>query len=150
MRLAGTIRDFDVSSFNRLEWRWPDAYKIARETLRSLAPHGLYAHCALLQAIGDALPIFPADEVLVLAPEAGAQTWLEHGIEQRIRELLERSLMLVTALAPKIGYDKAAQIAKTAHKHGTTLREEALALGFVTEEEFNATVRAELMIKPGA
>ena len=70
--------------------------------------------------------------------------------EQRIRELLERSLMLVTALAPKIGYDKAAQIAKTAHKHGTTLREEALALGFVTEEEFNATVRAELMIKPGA
>ena len=65
-------------------------------------------------------------------------------------ELLERSLMLVTALAPKIGYDKAAQIAKTAHKHGTTLREEALALGFVTEEDFNATVRAELMIKPGA
>ena len=54
--------------------------------------------------------------------------------EQRIRELLERSLMLVTALAPKIGYDKAAHIAKTAHKHGTTLREEALALGYVTEE----------------
>jgi fumarate hydratase, class II len=70
--------------------------------------------------------------------------------EKRIRELLERSLMLVTALAPKIGYDKAAQIAKTAHKHGTTLREEALALGYVSEEEFNATVRAELMIKPGA
>jgi 3-oxoacyl-(acyl-carrier-protein) synthase len=54
VRLAGTIRDFDVTSFNRLEWRWPDAYKIARETLRSLAPHGLYAHCALLQAIGNA------------------------------------------------------------------------------------------------
>jgi fumarate hydratase, class II len=70
--------------------------------------------------------------------------------EKRIQELLERSLMLVTALAPKIGYDKAAQIAKTAHKHGTTLREEALALGFVTEEEFNAVVRPELMIKPGA
>ncbi len=70
--------------------------------------------------------------------------------ETRIKELLERSLMLVTALAPKIGYDKAAQIAKTAHKHGTTLREEALALGFVTEEEFNAVVRPELMIKPGA
>jgi fumarate hydratase, class II len=66
--------------------------------------------------------------------------------EQRIHELLERSLMLVTALAPKIGYDKAAQIAKTAHKHGTTLREEALALGFVTEEEFNSVVRAELMV----
>jgi fumarate hydratase, class II len=70
--------------------------------------------------------------------------------ERRIQELLERSLMLVTALAPKIGYDKAAQIAKTAHKHGTTLREEALALGYVTEEEFNAVVRPELMIKPGA
>jgi len=54
VRLAGTIRDFDVASFNRLEWRWPAAYQIARETLRSLAPHGLYAHCALLQAIGDA------------------------------------------------------------------------------------------------
>ncbi len=70
--------------------------------------------------------------------------------EKRIRELLERSLMLVTALAPKIGYDKAAQIAKTAHKHGTTLREEALALGFVSEEEFNTMVRPELMLKPGA
>lgn len=70
--------------------------------------------------------------------------------ENRIRELLERSLMLVTALAPKIGYDKAAQIAKSAHKHGTTLREEALALGYVSEEEFNAVVRPELMLKPGA
>jgi fumarate hydratase, class II len=70
--------------------------------------------------------------------------------ETRIRELLERSLMLVTALAPKIGYDKAAQIAKAAHKHGTTLREEALALGAVSEEEFNALMKPELMIKPGA
>ncbi len=70
--------------------------------------------------------------------------------EKRIMELLERSLMLVTALAPKIGYDKAAQIAKLAHKHGTTLREEALALGHVSEEEFNMLMRPELMIKPGA
>ncbi len=70
--------------------------------------------------------------------------------DKRIRELLERSLMLVTALAPKIGYDKAAQIAKTAHKHGTTLREEALALGFISEEDFNAHMKPELMIKPGA
>jgi fumarate hydratase class II len=69
--------------------------------------------------------------------------------EKRVMELLERSLMLVTALAPKIGYDKAAQIAKTAHKHGTTLREEALALGFVTEDDFNALMKPELMIKPG-
>ena len=52
--------------------------------------------------------------------------------EPRIRELMQRSLMLVTALAPKIGYDKAAQVAKAAHANGTTLREEALRLGFVT------------------
>ena len=62
------------------------------------------------------------------------------GIEARednISALVERSLMLVTALAPKIGYDNATKIAKTAHKNGTTLREEALALGFVTEAEFD-------------
>ena len=51
--------------------------------------------------------------------------------EPRIRELMERSLMLVTALAPRIGYDKAAQIAKAAHANGTTLREEAVRLGYV-------------------
>ena len=70
--------------------------------------------------------------------------------EKQIRELLERSLMLVTALAPKIGYDKATKVAKTAHKNGTTLREEALALGYVTAEEFDAVVRPETMIAPGA
>jgi fumarate hydratase class II len=69
---------------------------------------------------------------------------------KRIMELMERSLMLVTALAPKIGYDKAAEIAKLAHKHGTTLREEALALGHVSDEDFKALMRPELMIKPGA
>jgi fumarate hydratase class II len=68
--------------------------------------------------------------------------------EKRVAELLERSLMLVTALAPKIGYDKAAQIAKTAHKHGTTLREEALALGYISEDDFNALMKPELMIRP--
>ncbi len=66
----------------------------------------------------------------------------------RIRELMERSLMLVTALAPKIGYDNATTVAKTAHKNGTTLREEALKLGFVTAEEFDAIVRPEDMIAP--
>ncbi len=68
--------------------------------------------------------------------------------ETRVQELLERSLMLVTALAPKIGYDKAAHIAKTAHKKGTTLREEALGLGYISEEDFNALMKPELMIKP--
>jgi len=68
--------------------------------------------------------------------------------EGRIRELMERSLMLVTALAPKIGYDNAAKVAKTAHKNGTTLREEAVGLGFVSAEEFDAIVRPEKMIGP--
>jgi fumarate hydratase class II len=73
------------------------------------------------------------------------------GIEPRldnIKASLERSLMLVTALAPKIGYDKAAEIAKTAHKNGTTLREEALRLGYVSGEDFDALVRPEKMIGP--
>jgi fumarate hydratase class II len=74
------------------------------------------------------------------------------GIEARednIKAALERSLMLVTALAPKIGYDAAAKIAKTAHKNGTTLREEAVGGGYVTNEEFDALVRPENMISPG-
>lgn len=68
--------------------------------------------------------------------------------EDNIKSLMERSLMLVTALAPTIGYDKATEIAKTAHKNGTTLKEEALRLGYVTEEEFDAVVRPEDMIGP--
>ncbi|MGJ8562043.1 MAG: class II fumarate hydratase [Alphaproteobacteria bacterium] len=68
--------------------------------------------------------------------------------EDRIADLLSRSLMLVTALAPTIGYDNATKVAKTAHKNGTTLREEAVKLGFVTEEEFDKAVRPELMISP--
>ena len=64
--------------------------------------------------------------------------------------LLDRSLMLVTALAPKIGYDAAAKIAKAAHKNGTTLREEAVGGGYVTEAEFDAIVRPEKMLAPEA
>ncbi len=67
----------------------------------------------------------------------------------RIRELMERSLMLVTALTPAIGYDHAAQIAKRAHANGTTLREEALRSGDVTAAEFDRLVRPEKMIHPG-
>jgi len=73
------------------------------------------------------------------------------GIEPRrdnIKAGLERSLMLVTALAPKIGYDNAAKIAKTAHKNGTTLKEEAVGGGYVTADEFDAVVRPEDMIAP--
>ncbi len=67
----------------------------------------------------------------------------------RIDELMRRSLMLVTALAPTIGYDNATKVAKVAHANGSTLREEAVALGFVTGEEFDAIVRPENMIAPG-
>ena len=68
--------------------------------------------------------------------------------EDNIAALMERSLMLVTALAPKIGYDNATTVAKTAHKNGTTLREEAVKGGYVTEEEFDTIVRPEDMIAP--
>lgn len=73
------------------------------------------------------------------------------GIEpnrQRIAELVDRSLMLVTALNPHIGYDKSAEIAKKAHKEGTTLREAALATGYVTGEQFDLWVRPEKMVGP--
>ena len=70
--------------------------------------------------------------------------------EPRIRELLDNSLMLVTALAPTIGYDKAAQIAKAAHKNGTTLREEAIRLGFVSAKDFDRLVQPARMTHPEA
>lgn len=67
---------------------------------------------------------------------------------KNIKEHLEKSLMLVTALNPHIGYDKAAQIAKTAHKNGTTLKDEAVKLGYLTAEQFDQYVRPEQMIGP--
>ena len=66
----------------------------------------------------------------------------------RIEKLMRESLMLVTALAPEIGYDNATKVAKTAHKNGTTLKYEAVALGFVDEATFDRVVRPELMIGP--
>jgi len=86
----------------------------------------------------------------------GAASFDEHcarGIEPnrvRIAELVGRSLMLVTALAPHIGYDRAAEIAKKAHREGATLREAALALGYVTAEDFDRWVRTEEMLGPKA
>lgn len=74
-----------------------------------------------------------------------------NGIEAnkpRIEKLMQESLMLVTALAPTIGYDNATKVAKTAHKNGTTLKEEAIALGFVDAETFEKVVRPEDMIGP--
>ena len=73
------------------------------------------------------------------------------GIEanrERIKEHMERSLMLVTALTPHIGYDKASEIAKHSHKRGSTLREEAARLGHVSEEDFDRLVKPENMVAP--
>jgi fumarate hydratase class II len=73
------------------------------------------------------------------------------GIEanrERIRELVDASLMLVTALNPHIGYDKAAEIALKAWREGSTLREAALALKYLSDEEFDAWVRPEAMTGP--
>jgi fumarate hydratase class II len=67
---------------------------------------------------------------------------------ERIAELVGSSLMLVTALSPKIGYDKAAEIAKKAHHEGTTLKEAALSLGYLTEEEYDESVKPERMVGP--
>jgi fumarate hydratase class II len=69
--------------------------------------------------------------------------------EARIGELVERSLMLVTALAPHIGYDRAAEIAKKAHQDGSTLKAAALALGYVSAQDFERWVRPEAMTRPG-
>jgi fumarate hydratase class II len=84
-----------------------------------------------------------------------ARSFTEHCVtgiradETRIRELMERSLMLVTALAPTIGYDNAAKVAKSAHQRGTTLKEEAVRLGFVTAHQFDRLVQPEKMTRPG-
>ncbi|MEJ2436184.1 MAG: lyase family protein, partial [Pseudolabrys sp.] len=84
----------------------------------------------------------------------GCASFDEHcarGIEPnaaRIAELVERSLMLVTALSPKIGYDRAAEIAKKAHRDGSTLREAALALGYVSVEDLDRWLRAQDMVGP--
>ncbi len=84
-----------------------------------------------------------------------ARSFTEHCIEgiradeKRIRDLMERSLMLVTALAPSIGYDNAAKVAKSAHIRGTTLKEEAVRLGFVTPAQFDRLVHPDKMTRPG-
>lgn len=85
--------------------------------------------------IGDACVSFTDNCVVGIEPN-----------NKRIKELLDNSLMLVTALNTKIGYYKAAEIANTAHQNGTTLREEAVRLGYVTEEQFDEWVRPEDMV----
>jgi fumarate hydratase class II len=90
-----------------------------------------------VRLLGDAAASFTAHLLLGLEPR-----------EDNIRAGVERSLMLVTALAPMIGYDKAASIAKAAHAKGLTLREAAVASGYVTAEEYDDAVRPEQMLGP--
>ena len=98
------------------------------------------AHCMLqsIRLLADAARSFTD-----IASSAFAPT------RARIRELMERSLMLVTALAPKIGYDNAAKIAKTAHATAPRCSEEAVRLGFVSAAEFDRLVRPDKMTHPG-
>jgi fumarate hydratase class II len=97
------------------------------------------AYCMLqsIRLLGDAVASFTDNCVTGIRAN-----------EPRIHELMQRSLMLVTALSPYIGYDKAAQVAKAAHANGTTLREEAMRLGFVSGAEFDRLVRPEKMTRP--
>jgi fumarate hydratase class II len=90
-----------------------------------------------MQLIGDASVAFTDNCVAGIRAD-----------KDRIEKLMRESLMLVTALAPQIGYDNATTVAKTAHKNGTTLKQEAIALGFVDEATFDAVVRPEKMIGP--
>ncbi len=90
-----------------------------------------------MQLLGDAAGSFTDN--MVVGTKANVE---------RIDKLMKESLMLVTALAPTIGYDNATKVAKTAHKNGTTLKEEAIRLGFVDEETFDRVVRPEDMIGP--
>ncbi|TKZ20755.1 class II fumarate hydratase [Shimia litoralis] len=90
-----------------------------------------------MQLMGDAAVAFTDNLVVGLQADA-----------DRIEKLMRESLMLVTALAPEIGYDNATKVAKTAHKNKTTLKEEAIALGFVDAETFDRVVRPENMVGP--
>src|SRR5690554_5894926 len=105
--------------------------------LNVFKPMMAYNFLQSAQLLGDAARSFDIHCVQGITPNRA-----------RIKELLENSLMLVTALNTKIGYYKAAEIANEAHKNGTTLKEEAVRLGYVTAEEFDEWVRPEDMIAP--
>ena len=90
-----------------------------------------------MQLLGDAAQAFTDNCIVGIQAD-----------NDRIEKLMRESLMLVTALAPQIGYDNATKVAKKAHRNGTTLKQEAIALGFVDEATFDRVVRPELMIGP--
>ena len=105
--------------------------------LNVMKPMMAYNVLQSMQLIGDASSAFTDNCVQGITAN-----------EERIEKLMRESLMLVTALAPTIGYDNATTVAKTAHKNGTTLKEEAVKLGVVDEETFEKVVRPENMIGP--
>jgi fumarate hydratase, class II len=105
--------------------------------LNVFKPVIIYNVLQSIRLIGDASVSFTDNCVAGIEPN-----------KKDIAEHLRRSLMLVTALAPTIGYDPAAKIAKTAHKNGTTLREEALKSGLINGEDFDRIVRPEDMLGP--
>ncbi|MFZ3582437.1 class II fumarate hydratase [Loktanella sp. DJP18] len=105
--------------------------------LNVMKPMMAYNVLQSLQLLGDAAMAFTDNCVVGIKAD-----------RTRIEKLMRESLMLVTALAPTIGYDNATTVAKTAHKNGTTLKEEAIALGFVDAETFDRVVRPEDMIGP--
>ena len=100
-------------------------------------PMMIYNLLQSMQLLGDAASAFTDNCVVGIQAD-----------EERIGKLMRESLMLVTALAPTIGYDAATKVAKTAHKNGTTLKQEAIALGYVDEETFDRVVRPEDMLGP--
>jgi fumarate hydratase class II len=100
-------------------------------------PMMIYNLLQSMQLLGDAASAFTDNLVVGLKAD-----------EARIDKLMRESLMLVTALAPEIGYDNATKVAKTAHTNGTTLKEEAIRLGFVDEATFDRVVRPETMLGP--
>ena len=105
--------------------------------LNVFKPMIAYNVIQLMQLLGDACSAFTDNLIRDLKAD-----------KVRIEKLMRESLMLVTALAPKIGYDKATLVAKTAHKNGTTLKEEAVRLGFVDDETFEEVVKPENMVGP--
>ncbi len=105
--------------------------------LNVMKPMMAYNVLQSLQLLGDSAVAFTDNCVVGIKAD-----------RTRIEKLMRESLMLVTALAPTIGYDNATTVAKTAHKNGTTLKEEAIALGFVDAETFDRVVRPEDMIGP--
>ena len=105
--------------------------------LNVFKPMIVYNTLQSIRLLGDAAVSFTDNCVAGIEPN-----------RERIQQLMESSLMLVTALSPHIGYDKAAEVAHHAHVEGTTLREAALALGYVTDEQFDEMVRPEDMTRP--